>query len=372
MNSIKTKRSSFWIFLAGVFLLNVHDAGAQSPEFHTFTNKEGQDIEAKVESVSLVTGEVTIVRRDGQRFVLAGNLFSLDDQAFLQNWYAEKFAPPQGVLRSFGALPQGRELDLSLAKGVANFVEVHAMKDGWIGVRSSGDYLALSERRRDIPNVSNFEAHTVWFLATKKNGTVWRDSRNRIHPDALPKVTKAATGNNHSIAILKDSTVKVWGQKYGGSETYPPPVDLAGIVDIATSQDAAAAINHEGKIYYWKAVDQEVDTAIPGDGAVAVEGGIFAFLALTKSGEVYQWGLNGLNRISIPKELDNEGPFVKIKCNGSTRAAQRRDGSWIAWGNNTSGIVDHINQLGPVIDIAFFSEPGSAEHAYVVWIEEED
>ena len=49
-------------------------------------------------------------------------------------------------------------------------------------------------------------------------------------------------------------------------------------------------------------------------------------------------------------------------------AAQREDGTWIAWGNNGAGIVDHINSLGPVPDLAFFSEPGK-DHGYVVWIE---
>jgi len=340
--------------------------------YHTFTNKEGQDIEAKVETVSLVTGKVVITRRDGQRFELAGNLFSLDDQAFLKRWYAKKYGPPQGALHSFGVLPKEQEIDVSLAKGLTDFTGVHAMKDGWIAARSNGSYLEFSGRRKDISDVAVLEANTIWFLATNKDGTVWKDAENQIHAGVLSGVTKAATGRNHSLAILKDGSVKVWGGRYGGDKTYDPPVELEGIVDVATSQGDAVAIDSAGKVYQWKAGEEEVKTETPGDGAVAVEGSIFDFLVLTKSGEVYQWGSNGLGTIRIPKELEDEGPFLKIRCNGSTRAVQKEDGSWLAWGKNASGIVDHINSLGPVIDIAFFSEPGSAEHGYVVWIEEND
>jgi hypothetical protein len=52
-----------------------------------------------------------------------------------------------------------------------------------------------------------------------------------------------------------------------------------------------------------------------------------------------------------------------------TRTAQRVDGTWIAWGKSGAGVVDHINNLGPVPDLKIFTEPGSDDFGYVVWIE---
>jgi hypothetical protein len=67
--------------------------------------------------------------------------------------------------------------------------------------------------------------------------------------------------------------------------------------------------------------------------------------------------------------LADEGPFIKVSCGGLTRTAQRVDGTWIAWGKSGAGVVDHINNLGPVPDLKIFTEPGSDDFGYVVWIE---
>ena len=129
------------------------------------------------------------------------------------------------------------------------------------------------------------------------------------------------------------------------------------------------ALDKDGRVYSWIAGKSKVFEAILGDGAITMEGSIFDYLALTKSGEVYSWNNVDVNKARIPLVLEGEGPFQKVRCNGVTRAAQKEDGSWIAWGRNSSGIVDHINSLGPVADMGFFSQPGKQKSGYVIWRE---
>ena len=183
------------------------------------------------------------------------------------------------------------------------------------------------------------------------------------------QVVQCAGGNGHAAVVMRDGTVKVWGRLYGGKGLLDPPTPLTDIVALASAQRRMAAIDKEGMVYSWTAGQGNVFVAMLGDGIVEMRGSIFDHLALTKSGEVYTWNKADVTKASIPKVLIGEGRFQKIRCNGATRAAQRLDGSWIAWGRNSSGIVDHINSLGPVSDMNFFSEHGQQEFGYVIWRE---
>lgn len=345
--------------------------GEEAPQFHIFTNKQGLKIEAIVSSVSMETGSITIRRRDGKTYNVAGNMFTLDDQQYLKDWLKRQLRGNGGSMKWFGKLADGRSMDASLAEGIDDIIQLHAMKDGWIAKRKTDEFLFFAERRRGLSNLAHFNANTVWSIATKKDGTLWTSPTRQQMPDSLTGIVDAVAGSNHFAAILKDGTVKIWGKRYGddNSRVYDPPEQLSDIIQLATSQHGVAALNQEGKIYCWISGENEMKSATLGDGAVAIEGSIFDFLALSKSGEVYQWSGNRLEQAKIPNPVSENGPYQKIRCNGSTRAAQKMDGSWIAWGKNGGGIVDHINQLGPALDIAFFTEPNKENFGYVVWIE---
>lgn len=346
-------------------------SGQDAGEYHVFTNKEGQKIEAKVREVSLETGVVTIIRHDGRTFELAGNLFSLNDQAFLRDWYNKQHGPPQGRLRFMGNPDGNREIDVSALEGRSDLVEVHALKAGWIAKSAGGRFHFFSDR--DLPELSRVSANTVWFMAVGKDGTVWTSGRNQILPDSLTDIVDVSAGSGHSIALRKNGTCVVWGKRYGEDryELHDPPVEMRGIVRVASSQHHVAAVNRDGEVFFWKSGESEVVRRSFNEEILEIQGSIFDFVLLTKSGEVYQFGSAGPDTANVPSVLDSEGPFQKVRCNGSTRAARKEDGSWIAWGKNASGIVDHINELGPVIDLDFISEPGERDNGYVVWIESE-
>ncbi len=54
--------------------------------YHTFTNKDGQAIEAKIVQVASDWKNMTIERRDGRSFVMQINVLSLDDQQIVKDW----------------------------------------------------------------------------------------------------------------------------------------------------------------------------------------------------------------------------------------------------------------------------------------------
>ncbi|MDF1812392.1 MAG: serine/threonine-protein kinase [Verrucomicrobiales bacterium] len=85
------------------------------------------------------------------------------------------------------------------------------------------------------------------------------------------------------------------------------------------------------------------------------------WLGLTEKGEVVAgyWDKSAaeINPGQIPKAY-------AIKANLGISAAQLEDGSWFAWGDNSLGVVDKINSIGPAIDIDFYAQNGT-----VIWIE---
>ena len=192
------------------------------------------------------------------------------------------------------------------------------------------------------------------------------------HEAELSEVVESRAGGGNHLARLADGSVKVWGRGYDPRGLQDPPVAFRNVVGIAATQGESAVVDAEGRVHVWNPKAKEVSAEVLGDGVQAIDSGIFQFVVLTRSGEVYEWTGVNIDRARVPQPLrDEEGPFRAIRCNGMTRAAQRQDGSWIAWGGNGAGIVDHINQLGPVEDLDFFTEPGKSEHGYVIWIEPE-
>ncbi len=59
---------------------------AQEKEYHLFTDKKAQTIEANLLSISQDKSKATIQRKDGKKFELPILSLSLDDQLFIKNW----------------------------------------------------------------------------------------------------------------------------------------------------------------------------------------------------------------------------------------------------------------------------------------------
>lgn len=307
--------------------------------------------------------------RDGNAFDLEITLLSLDDQQFVQEWLQPVEPEKLAAVKIFGSQSQGKSIDVEALAEVDDLLSIHAFKHGWLALRESGEVMTLDDRFPGLTEVQHICVNTPWIHLTMRDGKVGGAKGGNYFPDSIFDAVQCAGGNSHSAALLRDGTVKVWGRLYDVEEPIDPPKPLSGIIQIASCQRRIAAVHEDGRVFSWVAGQSEVHEAMLGDGIVEIEGSIFDFLGRTRSGEVYTWSKVDVSKAKIPTLLKEEGLFQQIRCNGSTRAAQRKDGTWIAWGKNSSGIVDHINSLGPVSDLAFFSEPGDLDNGYVIWRE---
>ncbi len=342
--------------------------GSEPTEFRAFTDKRGQKIEARIISISDDRRLLNLVRRDGRAFELAITLLSLDDQQFLNRWLDPSWnGISAGPMKVFGVLPDDKPIDTDALKDVDDIVSIHASKRGWLVRRNSGEIMSFDNSYPNIADAEHLYVNTVWIYGARADGTVGGAGGGSYFEDIITDAVQCVGGNGHAAALLRDGTVKVWGRSYDTKEPIDPPEPLAAIVSMSSNQGRVTAIDRDGNLFSWVPGKPEVFETLLGDGAVEIEGGIFDNIARTRSGEVYTWKQANVSDAKIPEVLQGEGPFQKVRCNGVTFAAQRKDGSWIAWGRNSSGIVDHINELGPVADLAFFSEPGSQELGYVIW-----
>lgn len=359
------------IFIALSFSRLAAEPNTPEPSgFHFFADKRGQQIEAQLVSIDSDHRNVQIRRRDGQLFDIEVTLLRLDDQQFVKEWLLPKPDVPAGRLRIYGTRPKQEPIDVTIAEGIDDFVEVYALKAGWVGRRMNGEVISSSERFHGLKDLRDLYLNTIWASFVENDGSVWTGTEQRASPEGVPPAVKSAAVGPHRIAILEDGSVKVWGGKIGSDSPIAPPVALANAIDLATAQGVFAVLTKDGKVHTWKPEETEVRSAMIGPGVVDIEGAAFRFLALTRDGEVYVFGGGNPAAASVPAPLKEEkGPFTKVRSAGITFAAQRENGTWLAWGKNGTGIVDHINSLGPVPDLAFVNEPIKDEYGFVVWID---
>lgn len=68
-------------------------AVALGDEYHTFTSQDGQTVTAKIMAVSSYTGKVKLERETGKQVWVSMDMFSSEDQAFIQAWGEKKSMP---------------------------------------------------------------------------------------------------------------------------------------------------------------------------------------------------------------------------------------------------------------------------------------
>jgi len=90
-------------------------------------------------------------------------------------------------------------------------------------------------------------------------------------------------------------------------------------------------------------------------------------LALTKDGQVYAWSSEKKDpeALAVPQEARTGMQAIRVSNSdrNGISAAQKKNGKWIAWGNNQDGIVAKINSLSSDVKDIAFSE------RLLLWIE---
>jgi alpha-tubulin suppressor-like RCC1 family protein len=177
-------------------------------------------------------------------------------------------------------------------------------------------------------------------------------------PD-LSDVVAIDTGFEHSLALLKDGTVRAWGNNRfgqlgdGTTMDRDRPVVVQGIrnaIAIGTSSYASAAALADGTVVMWgtltryaqsNPVEQKslVPSVVAGVGGVRkIAGGLAFFMGLTDAGTVMTWGDNtyseqGRGRSTTPAGLVGGLTGVQSIAARSVRAvAVLATGQIMNWG----------------------------------------
>ncbi len=148
-----------------------------------------------------------------------------------------------------------------------------------------------------------------------------------------PIVLKAVGGRAHSVALLTNGTVSVWGANDLGQLNLP--AGLSNVVGIAAGLEHTLALRADGTVVAWGS-NAFGQTNVPTNltGVKSIAAGYFHSLALLTNGQVVAWGANAFKQSTVPKGLPT---VVQLAAGGSHSAALTAQGRVICWGNTNQG-----------------------------------
>ena len=343
-------------------------------------------------------------------FHSGGHGLLLAPDGTLQSWFARGSEEPQPASELFG-LGDARQVyhhTLYPVVGLRDVVSaaigsaaLAVLKDGrvlaWgatgsgqLGITPREEFEAKAQPRlrtnTPTPVAVSFDAIAVstksdHVLALARDGSVWawglgdsgqlgigplptvtfksrsaRVERFVPYPVRIPDlegVTAISAGNSHSLALLRDGTVRAWGyNKHGqlGDGTFvnrDRPITVPGVrnvIGIATGWYRSAALLQDGTVMEWGAnhinlTPRPNPALVPGvRGARSIVAGGEQVIAIMQSGEVMTWGQNahyetGRGRETADARLVRGLSDVKFVASGdSTTIVILGSGRMMTWG----------------------------------------
>lgn len=171
-------------------------------------------------------------------------------------------------------------------------------------------------------------------------------------PD-LADVIAISAGNRHSLALLKDGTVRAWGENKlgqvgdGTTANRASPVavpGVRGVVSIAAGAYFSVAVLADGTVMEWGATytnptPRPVPRVVAGARAIrsAVAGGAHV-AALTQTGTVLTWGNDAHYETgrrgngAVPGVVDGLADVRSLAADNSTTTAVLGSGRIMTWG----------------------------------------
>ncbi|MCD1260078.1 S8 family serine peptidase [Paenibacillus athensensis] len=282
-----------------------------------------------------------------------------------------------------------------VAISAGNYHSIALKNDGTVwswGYNTTGNLGDGTTTNRKTPvmvsgltNVIAIAASGSHNLALKSDGTLWSWGSNsngqlgigassgyRVVPTqitTLSGVAKIAAGSLHSLAVMNDGTVKVWGDgSYGqlgrgstsSSSTPVTVTGLSGIVSITAGSYHSVALKNDSTVWTWgqntygqlgngTGVSSSVlPVQATLTGISKIESGALHTLALKNDGTVWAWGYGASGQVGngtsgyynikyAPVQVSTISSIVDFSAGGSFNVASKSDGTLWSWGANDSG-----------------------------------
>ncbi len=213
-------------------------------------------------------------------------------------------------------------------------------------------------------------AGTVWMWGT--GSTLFIAGNSTPSEEHVPRqitglesITMVAAGLSHALALRSNGTVWSWGSSDGegqlgqgpGWHIHEPPRRVRGIGDIVAigaGWSHSLAVTRAGEVWQWGYLgagplrNRNLAEKVPGlSGVTAVDGGYGHSLALKRDGTVWAWGWNKFQQLGDGTAIDRTGPVqvkglsgaVAVAAGHHFSAALKADGSVWVWGSNDPRIL---------------------------------
>jgi RHS repeat-associated protein len=306
-----------------------------------------------------------------------------------------------GISEEVVAVAAGNEHSLALLKN-GKVLAWGKNERGDVGIPESEGNISTPREVAGLSEVTAIADDGVFSLALLKNGTVkaWginsegqlgngttsTESSEPVTVSGLTEVTAIAAGFNFGLALLKNGTVKAWGENYTGElaasesvEFSDVPLSISGlseVVAIAAGAEAAFAVLKNGTVKAWGlntggelgdgtftgpescfgVACSRVPVSVSGLSEVtAVSSSYDSVLALIKNGTVKSWGENQEGELGNGTTENSDVPVSVSKLSGVTAVAAGlfqslallSNGTVEDWGDNEYGQLGTGTYTGP-------------------------
>jgi alpha-tubulin suppressor-like RCC1 family protein len=308
---------------------------------------------------------------------------------------SDRATPAEASLSNVSDLASGQAH--SLARQVGGFL--------WAsGSNAAGQLGDGTNDQRSTPvmvldEVKAIAAGANHSLAVRNDGSVWAWGDNSygqlglgdFEPRNAPEqilalegldVIAVAAGNQHSLALLSDGTVRAWGGNFAGQlgdgsfdfSAEPKIVaDLDGVVKIAAGGFHNLALRSNGRVRAWGLNNYgQLGNGETSNGetynvgvinltkVTDISAGGLHSMAIRQNGSVSAWGYNEMGQLgdgtfaskSAPIQVSRISDAVKIDGGYFHSLAVLSDGSVRSWGDNSNGQLgdgSYTNRKRPVV-----------------------